>query len=223
VSRHGFVAERLDHTELAAEREWAGHVVTGVRVFSQSVDDQILTLFGGFPPGTAGAGLGHYHVASAGDFDATGWGVSVSRSIPGWVRASIDYTNAEAVWIQPSADAEALSIAQISLLPERDRRLHDITTSVDGTVPVTDTRVFVIFKVNSGFAHVDGTAGRFGTRFDLQVNQSLPFMRFSGAEWEMLVGLRSLFRDDLRDASIYDELMVVRSPKRVVGGVTVRF
>jgi hypothetical protein len=48
-------------------------------------------------------------------------------------------------------------------------------------------------------------------------------MRFSGAEWEMLVALRSLFRDDLLDASIYDELLVVRSPKRVVGGVTVRF
>ena len=47
VSRHGFVAERLDHIELAAEREWAGHLVTGVRVFRQTVDDQILTLFGG--------------------------------------------------------------------------------------------------------------------------------------------------------------------------------
>jgi hypothetical protein len=222
VSR-GFVAERLDHTELAAEREWTGRLVTGVRVFRQTVDDQILTLFGGIPPGTAGAGLGHYHVASAGDFDARGWGVSVSRTIPGWVRASIDYTSAEAVWIRPSPDAEALSSAEVSLLPERDRHIHDITTSVDGTVPVTDTRVFVIFKVNSGFAHVDETAGRLGTRFDLQVNQALPFMRFSGAEWEMLVGLRSLFRDDLLDTSIYDELLVVRSPKRVVGGVTVRF
>jgi hypothetical protein len=101
--------------------------------------------------------------------------------------------------------------------------LHDLTTTVEGTVPMTDTRVFLLYKANSRFADGSGTAGRPGTRFDLQLNQSLPFMRFSGAEWEMLVALRSLFRDDLIDASIYDELLVVRSPKRMVGGVTVRF
>jgi hypothetical protein len=39
----------------------------------------------------------------------------------------------------------------------------------------------------------------------------------------MLVAVRSLFRDELLDASVYDELLVMRSPKRVVGGVTVRF
>jgi hypothetical protein len=39
----------------------------------------------------------------------------------------------------------------------------------------------------------------------------------------MLLAVRSLFRDELLDASIYDELLVMRSPKRVVGGVTVRF
>jgi len=32
-----------------------------------------------------------------------------------------------------------------------------------------------------------------------------------------------MFRDDLLDSSVYDELLVVRPPKRVVGGLTVRF
>ena len=221
LSRRGFVAERLDQMELAAEREWVGHLVTGVRVFHQTVDDQILTLFGTATPGTEG-GLGHYYVASAGDFDSTGWGVSLSRTIPGRVRASIDYTNAQAAWVRPSPDASALSSVAVALLP-RDGRLHDVTTTVDGTVPVTDTRVFVIYRINSRFADADGRGHRAGARFDLQLNQSLPFMQFSGAEWEMLVGLRSLFHDDRLDGSIYDELLVVRSPKRVVGGVTVRF
>ena len=62
-----------------------------------------------------------------------------------------------------------------------------------------------------------------GARFDVQVNQALPFLNFTGAQWEMLVAVRNLFRDDLLDASVYDELLVVRPPKRVVGGVTVRF
>jgi hypothetical protein len=39
----------------------------------------------------------------------------------------------------------------------------------------------------------------------------------------MLVAVSNLFREDLAELSIYDELMVVRPPKRLVGGVTVRF
>lgn len=223
LSRRGFVAERLDHVELAAEREWAGEVVTGVRVFRQAVEDQTITLFGITTPGTIDTNLGHYYLASAGDFTARGWGVSVSRTIPGLVEASIDYTTATTDWTGRSPDARALGRAGVSLASGRERRLHDLTTSVVGTVPVTDTRVFVIVKVNSGFVEVDGTGGHAGTRFDLQVSQSLPFMQVSGIEWEMLVGLRSLFRDDLLDSSIYDELLVLRSPKQLVGGVTVRF
>jgi hypothetical protein len=51
----------------------------------------------------------------------------------------------------------------------------------------------------------------------------LPFLNFTSAHWEALVTVRSLFRDDLAEASIYDELLVVKPPKRVVGGLTVRF
>ena len=39
----------------------------------------------------------------------------------------------------------------------------------------------------------------------------------------MLVAVRNMFRDDVLDASVYDELLVVRPPKRVVGGLTVKF
>ena len=102
-------------------------------------------------------------------------------------------------------------------------RFHDLTASVDSTVPVTDTHVFFVYKVNSRFAAVTAAAPRAGARFDVQLNQALPFLNFAGAEWEMLVAVRSLFREELLDASVYDELLVVRPPKRVVGGVTVRF
>jgi hypothetical protein len=39
----------------------------------------------------------------------------------------------------------------------------------------------------------------------------------------MLFAVRNMFRELAADASIYDELLVVRPPKRVVGGLTVRF
>ena len=60
-------------------------------------------------------------------------------------------------------------------------------------------------------------------RFNAQVNQSLPFLRMRGADFEMLVAVTNLFRNELLDASVYDELFVVEPPKRVLGGVTVRF
>jgi hypothetical protein len=218
-----FAPQQMDHVEVAAEREWPAGLVTGVRAFRQTVDDQIVTLFGVVMPGTVPSTLGHYYVASAGDVDALGWGVSVSRTMPARVRASVEYTNAESSWINPSPDAGALALVAMSMLRDGVERIHDLTTSIESTLPVTDTRLFAIYKINSALADTDGGAPGVGARFDVQVNQSLPFLNFSGAQWEMLVAVRSLFRDDLLDASVYDELLVMRSPKRVVGGVTVRF
>ena len=57
----------------------------------------------------------------------------------------------------------------------------------------------------------------------MQVRQSLPFMDFSSAKWEMLVAVRNFFRETAPDQSVYDELLVVRPPKRIVGGLTLRF
>ena len=48
-------------------------------------------------------------------------------------------------------------------------------------------------------------------------------MNFSNARWEMLIAVRNFFREAGTEQSVYDELLVVRPPKRVVGGVTLRF
>jgi hypothetical protein len=104
-------------------------------------------------------------------------------------------------------------------------QLRDLTTSVESEVPRLDTRVFVIYKINSGFTRPDAVALRpqLGSRFDVEVSQALPFLNFSSAQWEMIVAVRNLFHEDLLDSSVYDELQVGRPPKHVVGGVTVRF
>jgi hypothetical protein len=226
VSTHNaFTPERVEHLEIAMEREWAGDFVVGLRAFRQHVDDQIVTLFGGGLPGKADATLGHYYVASGGDFESRGWGVSVSRDLTDGFRASIDYTQADSRWVGASPDAYALGIAAASVVRDGRERIHDLTTTVATVVPIVDTRVFVAYKLNSGFVAHDPTnaSARPGTRFEVQVNQALPFMNFTSAHWEMLVAVRNLFRDDVLDSSVYDELLVVRPPKRVIGGVTVKF
>jgi TonB dependent receptor/Carboxypeptidase regulatory-like domain len=221
-ARRGFNAERVNHMELSAEREWAGDVVTGVRVFRQRVDDQLVTLFGSMVPGSSAASLSHYYVTSAGDLDVLGWGVSVSRRVADRLSASVDYTNVDSAWIGSSPSDVALSRFAMAIRHREHERFHDVTTTVDSTLPVTDTRLFVIYKVNSRL-DVWPSESRSRARFDVQLTQALPFLSFGGAELEMLMAVRSMFREDLLDTSVYDEVLVIRPPKRVVGGVTVRF
>ena len=57
----------------------------------------------------------------------------------------------------------------------------------------------------------------------MQLTQALPFLSFAGADVEMLMAVRSMFREELLDTSVYDEVLAIRPPKRIVGGVTVRF
>jgi hypothetical protein len=213
--------QRMDHYEVAAERDWDGGVLVGVRVFRQRVSDQGVTLFG-VGSDQAPAQIGHYYVASAGDFDARGWGVSLSRTLAPGVRASIDYTLTDAEWVEAGPDALPLSQVASSVLRSVER-MHDVTASVESVVAPTATRIYALYKVNSAFAGATGTEGHPGVRFDVQVNQALPFLKIMSAEFEMLVAVSNVFREDVVDSSVYDEVLVMRPPKRVVGGVTVRF
>ena len=66
-------------------------------------------------------------------------------------------------------------------------------------MPETATRVLVLYRVGNGFAQ-PGAGGRvepagLDGRFDVQVRQSLPFMDFSNAKWEMLLAVRNFFRE----------------------------
>jgi hypothetical protein len=220
ISRASFRPERHDYVELAMDREWPGGVLVGLRAFNERVDDQLVTVFGADDSPRA---LGHYQVGSAGDYEAKGWGLTVRRSVGNHVTATVDYSRARADWRRRSEDAGALAVLAASVLRDSEA-IHDLTAAIESVVAPTATRVLVIYKVNGGFTQPQAGAGpSTGVRFDVRVNQALPFMSFTSGEWEMLVAVSNLFREDLAELSTYDELMVVRPPKRVVGGVTVRF
>jgi hypothetical protein len=222
VARTAFTPERFDHVEVSAERRLPADVLVGVRAFRQTTDDQLVTLF---DVSTVGATpqIGHYQVGSAGDVAAHGWGVTVSRAVAHGVRASVDYTQADAEW---SRSGDALLLAHLAPSIQRTtERIHDLTASVESVVAPTATRFFVLYKLNSAFAARETLEESpvAGARFNVQVNQPLSFLSFSSTQWEMLVAVSNVFHRELADGSIYDELLVVRPPKRVLGGVTVRF
>ena len=83
--------------------------------------------------------------------------------------------------------------------------------------------MFFLYRLNTGFTRgQESAAPGLDGRFDVQVNQAIP-VSLAGTKWEVLLGVRNLFRDPLQAGSVYDELLVVRPPTRVVGGVLVKF
>jgi outer membrane receptor protein involved in Fe transport len=222
LSRGAFRPERLDHVEIAAERDFGSGVVLGLRAFRQRVNDQLVTLFGAVRSDAA-RNIGHYHVGSAGDFDAQGWTVSASRTVGDSVRASLDYTHFISQWYRSSPDQPALAEMAPSVL-RKDERIHDVTASVETLIAASSTRLFFLYKLNTGFAEARDTTPSAvrDARFNVQINQALP-LAFMEAKWEMLVAVTNLFSEDPLDNSVYDELFVIEPPKRVLGGVTIRF
>jgi hypothetical protein len=215
-----FRVERARYVDLSLEREFNEAYVLGVRRYFQDVEDQLVTLFGLNLPGGPES-VGHYYVASAGAVESDGWAFRLATPPSKRMRGSIDYSITRARWLSRGDDLAPWAPAAVR--PEQED-IHDVTTSFETEIPETATRVFFLYKINSAFTRSNTDLKRPGLdgRFDLQVNQSLPF-ELGGTRWEVLVGVRNLFRDPNQPGSIYDELLVVRPPKRVVGGFLVRF
>ena len=224
LSKAGIQTQELVNYELAVERVLNG-ATFAVRAFDQRIDDQTVTVFG---LGQSNAeSLGHYYVGSAGDANVRGVGVTFTHALAENIRGSVDYSMATANWTASSAPVEYAVLTRWvpSAVRPVTERIHDVTTSLETEIPYSATRVVVLYKLNNAFAAADRatTTPAFGARFDLQVNQALPFMNLGASQWEMLVGVRNLFHESLANSSAYDELLVVRPPKRVVGGLTVKF
>jgi hypothetical protein len=217
-----FRVERARSLDLLLEHELGGTYVLGVRRFFQGVDDQTVTIFGiSMPNGSRS--IGHYYVASAGGVDAQGWGIRLATVETKRVRGSVEYSVIHGRW-NSRANADTARSWGGSLARPELENIHDVTASVATDIPETATRVFVLYKLNTAYSRPRAQLGDTGTdgRFDIQINQALPFA-LGGTKWEVLLGIRNLFRDPNDPASIYDELLVVRPPKRVVGGFLVRF
>ena len=120
----------------------------------------------------------------------------------------------------------AIAVWAPAAIRPRTEDIHDLTTSLETDVPQTATRVFVLYKVNNAFARGGDPT---------HVRRRLPLRR--AGEPGAARSCRSAARRDGKcssacatcsaiptDAgSIYDELLVVRPPKRVIGGVLIRF
>jgi hypothetical protein len=223
VSGKPLKAEQVYHFEIGIERsfgEIGASRTISVRRFRHAVTNQIATLFGL----DATSDIGHYYVGSPGNVDFEGWAVRLSTQLTRRVRASIDYSSGVGEWDHRREARLIRNRAPSVVRPDRER-LHDLLTSIDAAIPETSTRLSAVYRFNSAFSRADASivtpvaAGR----FDIQIHQGLPFQPIRGGKIEAVFALQSLFRDSRDPGSLYDELLTVAPPVRLLSGVQVRF
>jgi len=218
----GLHPERTRHVDVGLEYDLPDLYVVGVRRFYQDVSDQMVTLFGVDELGNVPTG--HYYLARAGSATSRGWMVTLSRQVGDQFNASLDYGIGQAHWGQHGADAALNTLVPGAVRPDVES-FHDLSGVLETEIPATATRVFVRCRVNTAFVRADISEDPIGldARFDIRLNQALPFTPFEGSQWEVLIAVRSLFFEPHDASSMFDELLVARPPRQFVGGLAVRF
>jgi hypothetical protein len=162
---------------------------------------------------------GVVHVGNGGRVSARGMGLSVARRFGDIVHGQVSYTFGHG-WRPGAAVVEGLAW--------RDSDFHDLSARLETVIEETDTRVIALWRVNRLTAdptyRVDVTpVNNTNTRFDVQLSQGLPFLgSLTRADWDVLVAVKNVYYGDA-EGGVLDEIAVVNPPKRVLGGISVRF
>ncbi len=206
----GLRAERITRYELALA-SGAGGLTLGARAFREGTRDQLVNLFDDQD------GL---RILNAPGVVSTGFGVSLARRLGRAVSGSVEY--AAGVARRGSVVETTLpGDADVTRLFVGDARFHDVVARIETLVDRSDTRIVAYYRINV-LTPEDGV-GHTQTRFDVQLNQGLPFMTtLTRADWELLLAFRNLFYEE-SEGGLLDEAAVRNPPKRVVGGISVRF
>lgn len=218
-----FRAERVRHYAAGLQRDFSGGRSIAVRRFRQTSDDQGATIFGLNPEGDSWAGA-HYSVAAVGAATIDGWSMRAEGALSSRFSGSVEYLLASTDWTPSMTGLRRARASAPSAVRSGNERMHDLLTSVDVDIPESDTRVSVAYRVNTAFSRpgLDATPG-LGARFDMQINQALPFQPVRGGRFEVLVAVSNLVRDRRQTGSLYDELLTIAPPMRILGGVQIRF
>jgi hypothetical protein len=202
-------AQQSVRFELAMDHS-VGPITLRAQAFYEGVRDQLLGSFEG-PTRSLG-------IINAGDLAARGMGLTVSRRFGHVLSGQVTYTYGHS-W------RESPIVSTGGLASYRESDFHDIVARVETFIPESDTRLAAVYRFNSLSpvgAGEEGSATR-SSRFDVQVNQALPFLGgWTRADWDLLLAVRNLFYEP-SEGAVLDEVAVVHPPTRVLGGVAVRF
>jgi hypothetical protein len=203
VTRFGFELERP-----------VGGTSIGLHAFHERVDDPLLNV------ASAGREGRSLRILNAPRLDSSGGGFSISHRIGPAVRGSFSYTYGRARRESGRPGPE------FGLLDFERAGFHDVVARLETFLRQTDTRLVAFYRVNRLTPEGEGLSGQdpvVNRRFDVQLTQGLPFLAgMTQADWEVLVAYRNLFYEE-SEAAILDEVAVVDPPRRIMGGIAIRF
>jgi hypothetical protein len=209
----GLRAERLMRYELAVDQQ-LGSTSVGAFTFYEDVRDRLLNAFEG------AAEARSLRIYNGGNASARGLGVTVGRCFGDVLRGSMSYT-----WGRSRRLGETQG--DVIAIAGPDGGFHDFAARVETVIEGSDTRLVAFYRLNRMSSAVDDEnvllPSLTNTRFDVQLSQGLPFLGgVTRADWDFLLAVRNLFYETAEGA-VLDEVAVVNPPKRVLGGISVRF
>jgi TonB dependent receptor len=213
----GLRASQTTSYELAVDRR-VGTTTLGARAFYEDTADPVANVFDS-------SGTRTLRMFNVGPLAARGVGVTLGHRFGEAVRGSVSYTYGHARRGEfPMAEGVVHELPAGAAFGQAG--FHDLEASVETFIDLTDTRLQAFCRFNSMSPESDGPGGASAfsnTRFDIQLTQGLPFLQpLTRADWEVLVAFRNLFYER-GEAGLVDEIVVLHPPKRVVGGIAVRF
>jgi TonB-dependent receptor-like protein/carboxypeptidase family protein len=215
----GLRAERFVRYELGMDQQ-LGSTSVGAFTYYEDVRDRLVNVFDGAPESRS------LRIANQpGGAAARGLGVTVGRCFGDVVRGSMSYT-----YGRTQRDEAGLAThGDVIALAHPESGFHDFAARVETVIEGTDTRLVAYYRLNrlnpvaDGGEGVPEPAALTNTRFDVQLSQGLPFLgSLTRADWDFLVAVRNLFYET-SEGALLDEVAVSNPPKRVLGGISVRF
>lgn len=209
----GLQAERFTRYELGLDQQ-LGNTMIGAFTYFEVVRDQLANVFEGAQDERA------LRIFNGGNAATGAVGLSVGRGFGDSVRGSMSYTYGRSWRDMTRPDVQG----ELAALGFGDGNFHDLAARVETNFEGTDTRVVAYYRLNRMMPDVEEpTLEHTHRRFDVQLSQRLPFLgAVTRADWNFLLAVRNLFYET-SEGALMDEVAVVNPPKRVLGGISVRF
>lgn len=236
-------AQRSTRYQAGIQYEASPNHILTARMFRELTTDQLLRTFESGP-----VSGGRFDVSNAGDYSSTGFAFDwvremgqVTRRLDlggrvSWLVAVVGNPGGEASLAAPSDSLgfvgpqgpDFANSARL-LLPVGDRAVvQDFAAEAVARIRPSRTRIQAAYRLirHPGLAPTHPAleaTNEHTTRFDVELVQLIPFADWSGTEWELSFAVRDLFFREMIGRSLLDEIAVAHAPRRVVGGLAVRF
>jgi hypothetical protein len=207
----GIEPERILRYELAVDHT-EGPVTVGAHVFRESVKDPLVNAFEGPASGR------RLRIVNGRSLTAQGVGLSFGRRFGDVVQGSLTYTYGRS----QAGESRRPAYRGLPSLAYDTADFHDVVARIEAFIAWSDTRVSALYRINAlnPMGDIEGTRH---LRFGIQLSQGLPLLSsLTRAQWDVLVSFRNLFYEG-SEAGTLDELSVIHPPKRITGGIAVRF